>query len=144
VEQKTLCSFSAKGFFFYFRRMSLQVTGKIQQILKPESGVSRAGKEWQKQEFVVETNDQFPRKVCFTLFNDKSSLLNGFSVGDEVDVSFNLESREFNGKWYHNINAWKLDKKQGGESLPEPPPEFRPEDIPPEPDDDSDSSDLPF
>jgi len=124
--------------------MSLQVTGKIQQILKPESGVSRAGKEWQKQEFVVETNDQFPRKVCFTLFKDKSSLLNGFSVGDEVDVSFNLESREFNGKWYHNINAWKLDKKQGEESLPEPPPEFRPEDIPPEPADDSDSSDLPF
>jgi len=124
--------------------MSLQVTGKIQQILKPESGVSRAGKEWKKQEFVIETEEQFPRKVCFTLFGDKSSLLDSFSEGDEVDVSFNLESREFNGKWYHNINAWKLDKKQGEESLPEPPPEFRPEDIPPEPADDSDSSDLPF
>lgn len=143
MNKKTLCSFSAKGFFFYFRFMSLQVKGKIQQILKPESGVSRAGKEWKKQEFVIETEEQFPRKVCFTLFNDKSSLLEGFSEGDEVNVSFNLESREYNGKWFHNINAWKLEKTAAEENLPEPPPEFRPEDIPPEPADDG-GNDLPF
>ncbi|HKJ78768.1 MAG TPA: DUF3127 domain-containing protein [Prolixibacteraceae bacterium] len=122
--------------------MSLQVKGKIQQILKAESGVSRAGKEWQKQEFVIETEEQFPRKVCFTLFNDKTSLINNLSEGEEVEVSFNLESREFNGKWYHNINAWKIDKP-ATENLPEPPPEFRTEDIPPEPDDDA-ANDLPF
>lgn len=123
----------AKGFFFYFRFMTLQVKGKIQQILQIESGVSRAGKEWKKQEFVIETDDQFPRKVCFTLFNDKSSLIEGFGEGDEVDVSFNLESREFNGKWYHNINAWKIDRVSGEGNLPEPPPEYTPDDIPPEP-----------
>ena len=123
--------------------MSLQVKGKIQQILKPGSGVSRAGNEWKKQEFIIETSDQFSRKICFTLFNDKNSLLENVIPGDEVEVSFNIESREFNGKWYHNINAWKIDKVLTGDQLPEPPPEYRPEDIPPEPGDDN-SGDLPF
>ncbi len=122
--------------------MSLQVKGKIEQILKPESGVSRAGKEWQKQEFVIETDEQFPRKVCFTLFNDKTSLIKGISAGEEVEVSFNLESREYNGKWFHNINAWKIEKPAAA-NIPESPPEFRMEDIPPEPDEDQ-ANDLPF
>ncbi len=122
---------------------NLQVKGKITRILKPQSGVSRAGKEWNKQEFVVETEDKFPRKICFTLFNDKASLLDGFAAGDEVEVAFNLESREFNGKWFHNVNAWRLEKSVAEQDLPEPPPEFRPEDIPPEPEDDP-GQDLPF
>ena len=125
--------------------MSLQVKGKIQQILKPESGVSRAGKEWKKQEFIIETIEQFPRKVCFTLMNDKFSLLEGFTEGDEVNVSFNLESRDYNGKWFHNINAWKLDKVSAEGNLPEPPPEFKMEDIPPEQEDNGlEAGDLPF
>jgi len=120
----------------------MQVKGKIQQILKPESGVSRAGKEWKKQEFVIETEEQFPRKVCFTLFNDKVSLIDGIAVGEEVEVAFNLESREFNGKWYHNINAWKIDKP-AEENIPEAPPEFSIQDIPTEPEDEP-INDLPF
>lgn len=122
--------------------MALSVKGKIEQILKPESGVSRAGKEWNKQEFVIETDEQFPRKVCFTLFGDKTSLIDGLSAGKEVEVSFNLESREYNGKWFHNINAWKIDKPST-EMMPEPPPEFTMNDVPPEPDEDT-ATDLPF
>lgn len=122
--------------------MALQVKGKIQQILKAESGVSRAGNGWKKQEFVIETEEQFPRKVCFTLFNDKTSLIDGFSAGNEVEVSFNLESREYNGKWFSTINAWKIDRPSTG-SMPDAPPEYRFEDIPPEPAEDS-SGDLPF
>ena len=123
--------------------MALSVKGKIQQILKPESGVSRAGKEWQKQEFVIETDEQFPKKVCFTVFGDKTTLLNGFETGNDVEVSFNLESREFNGKWYHNINAWKIENSQTAQPVQETPPAFRMEDIPPEPADDE-ANDLPF
>jgi hypothetical protein len=121
------------GFFLYFRAMSLQIKGKIKQILPADSGVSRAGNEWKKQEFVIETADQFPKSVCFTLFNDKLPLLEKIAEGDEVEVSFNIESRDFNGKWYHNINAWKIDKVSGDRGFSEPPPpEYRPEDIPPE------------
>ncbi len=121
--------------------MALSVKGKIERILTPESGVSRAGNEWNKQEFVIETDEQFPRKVCFTLFGDKTSLVEQISEGDEVEISFNIESREYNGKWFHNINAWKIDKVTA-ENLPEPPPEFSIGDIPPEPDDEA--GDLPF
>ena len=122
--------------------MSLIIKGKIVHILNPESGVSRAGNEWKKQEFVIETEEQFPRKVCFTLFNDKTSLVDELANGQEVEVSFNIESREYNGKWFHNINAWKIDK---AEDIPlaEPTPEFRLEDIPPEPEG-SEPGDLPF
>lgn len=122
--------------------MALSVKGKIDQILKPESGVSRAGKEWSKQEFVIETDEQFPRKVCFTLFGDKASLISGFEPGTEVEVAFNLESREYNGKYFHNINAWKIDKVEAG-NAPAPPPGFAPGDIPPPPEEDA-AADLPF
>jgi hypothetical protein len=123
--------------------MSLKVKGTIKQILKAESGVSRAGNEWKKQEFVIETSEQFPKKVCFTLFNDKFSLLEKVGEGDEVEVSFNLESREYNGKWFHNINAWKVDPVGAGGSEQDAPPEYRAEDIPPEPAG-SDEDGLPF
>ncbi|TKG95945.1 DUF3127 domain-containing protein [Puteibacter caeruleilacunae] len=121
--------------------MSLEIKGQVIEILPLQSGTSKAGKEWQKQEFVIETDEQFPRKVCFTLFGDKISILQGIENGTDVNVAFNLESREFNGRWYHNINAWKIDKVEA--SMPEAPPvpEFGPEDVPPAKDD---FNDLPF
>jgi hypothetical protein len=120
--------------------MSLEVKGKINQILKVDSGVSKAGKEWKKQEFIVETEDQFPKQICFTLFNDKISLLEGLNSGEDVNVSFSVESREFNGRWYHNINAWKIDRLTA-EAQGNMPPDFSPSDVPPEP---GDTDDLPF
>jgi len=120
--------------------MSLEVKGKIMQILPLNSGVSKAGKEWQKQEFVIETQDQYPKQVCFTLFNDKISLINGLENGTEVNVAFSVESREFSGRWYHNINAWRIDRVSP--DVPgDFPPEFSADDIPPEP---AEGDDLPF
>jgi hypothetical protein len=125
--------------------MSLQIKGKISEILKSESGVSRNGNSWKKQEFVIDTQEQFPKKVCFTLFNDKASLIDGLSAGNDVEVSFNIESREFNGKWFHNINAWKIERgsKEDMNTPPPSPPPFSVYDIPPEPNQDSDDG-LPF
>lgn len=89
--------------------MSLTVTGKIANILSVESGTSKAGKEWKKQAFVVDTGAQFNPLVCFSLFgDDKINMLRDFGQGQEVEVAFNISSREFNGKWYHNIDAWKI------------------------------------
>ena len=121
--------------------MSLEVKGKINQILEVSTGVSKAGKEWKKREFVIETaDDQFPKQVCFTLFNDKISLVEGLAAGEDVNVSFSVESREFNGRWYHNINAWRIDRL-AADTPGGLPPEFTPDDIPPE---SSDKDDLPF
>jgi hypothetical protein len=125
--------------------MSLDVKGRLVQILPVQTGTSKAGNEWSKQEFVIETEDQFPKKVCFTLFGDKVSILNGFSTGDEIEVAFNLESREFSGKWYHNINAWRISKAaQGGQPGASG---FMPDDVPPPPLSSGDEpfpNDLPF
>lgn len=121
----------------------MQVKGTLLQKLKPESGVSKAGKEWKKQDFVIETNEQFPKKVCFTLFGDKTSMIDGFAEGTELEVFFSVESRDFNGKWYHNINAWKIENAATASQPKNFPPEFAAGDIPPEPMDDS-GNDLPF
>lgn len=122
--------------------MSIQVKGTVIQILKAETGVSKVGKEWKKQEFVIETNEQFPKKVCFTLFGDKISLIDGVTEGNEVEVFFSVESRDFNGKWFHNINAWKVELAGNNNSAKSYPPDFHGE-IPPERADDS-GNDLPF
>ncbi|MBA4410195.1 MAG: DUF3127 domain-containing protein [Bacteroidota bacterium] len=123
--------------------MSMQVKGTLQQILKLESGVSKAGKEWKKQDFILVTNEQFPKTVCFTLFGDKISLIDGITEGSEVEVYFSVESRDFNGKWYHNINAWKIEKGGAVNAAGNYPPQFSSNEIPPEPADDS-GNDLPF
>jgi len=90
----------------------LTIGGVVIHILKEESGTSKAGKEWKKKDFVIETTDQYPKKVAFTLFGDKIDLLSRITQGMSVDVSFNLESREYNGKWFHNVNAWKIQPEE--------------------------------
>ena len=89
--------------------MALSVKGKIEQILKPESGVSRAGKEWNKQEFVIETEDQYPKKVCVSIWGDKIDQF-GLKVGEQVTLGIDVESREYNGRWYTDVKAWKVSR----------------------------------
>jgi len=88
--------------------MSLEITGILKEILPIESGKSKAGKEWKKQSFVIDTNAEYNPLVCFGLFGDKVSELIGLNPGAEITVSFNVSSREFNQKWYHNLDAWKI------------------------------------
>jgi len=136
------------GYFFIAifeignKNIFMEIKGKINRILQPVSGLSKTGNEWKKQEFVIDTSDeQYPKQICFTLFNDKVNLLNGFRPGAEVNVSFNVESREFGGKWYHNINAWKVEPVNS-EIVPGFTPDFLPGDIPSEPA--NNDNDLPF
>lgn len=107
--------------------MSLSVKGKISQVLQLESGTSKAGKAWKKQSFVVDTGAQYNPMVCFSLFGeDKIAMLSNCTAGQEVEVAFNVSSREFNGKWYHNIDAWKIDVlggASGNGNTPPPPTE---------------------
>lgn len=90
--------------------MSLEVTGRISKILTLESGQSKAGKEWKKQSFLVDTGAQYNPEICFSLFgDDKINMLRNFGPGQEVKVNFNVSSREYNGRYYHNIDAWKIE-----------------------------------
>lgn len=86
----------------------MELIGKIVQVLPLQSGTSKAGNPWQKQEYILETlGTQYPRKVCFNLFGDN---VNKFplQVGQEVTVSIDVESREFNGRWYTDVRAWNV------------------------------------
>ena len=104
--------------------MSLAITGKLVKALDLESGTSKAGKEWKKQSFVIDTGAQYNPEVCFSLFgDDKIAMLEGIQPGSEIEVSFNLSSREYNGKYYHNIDAWRINRAAATvvEDMPQPP-----------------------
>ena len=90
----------------------LKVKGKIVKILEVEKVTSKAGKEWQKQNFVIDTGDKYLPEICFQLFGDEKieNLKKYNKVGQEVEVSFNVSSREFSGRYFHNLDAWKIVK----------------------------------
>ena len=90
----------------------LKVKGILKKKMEVQSGTSKAGTQWSKQDFLIETQDQFPKIICFTLFGDKMDLLQYHKEGTEIIVHFNLESREYNGKYFHNVNAWRIVKAE--------------------------------
>lgn len=92
----------------------MEVSGKIIAVLPLQSGTSKAGRAWKKQEYVLETHDAFPRKVKFDFFGDRADQY-PMQIGDEVTVSFDIESREFNGRWYTDIHGWKAEKGAPGQ-----------------------------
>lgn len=109
--------------------MSLAIKGRIKSILDVESGTSKAGKTWRKQSFVLDTGAQYNPDVCFGVFgDDKIDMLAKYSPGAEVEVAFNISSREYNGKYYHNIDAWKIDPigSQAPSGNTPPPPSEEP------------------
>lgn len=100
----------------------MEVSGKIIQVLPEQSGISKtSGKEWKLQAYVLETQEQYPRKVHFEVFGEDRIKANPCQLDDIVTVSFDIESREFNGRWYTSIRAWKI--QQGVvEAAPQPVP----------------------
>ncbi len=85
----------------------MQLQGKIVAILPLQTGNGKNG-EWKKQDIIVETNDQYPKKICVSIWGDKivESII---KEGNNLDISFDIESREFNGRWYTDIKAWRLE-----------------------------------
>lgn len=89
----------------------MDISGKIIQKLPLQSGESKtSGKPWQLQSYVLETQEQYPRKVCFEVFGEQRIKDNPCEIDDIVTVSFDIESREFNGRWYTSIRAWKIQQ----------------------------------
>jgi len=93
--------------------------------LEIESGTSKAGNEWKKQSFLIDTGNQYNPEICFQLFGeDKIDMLNHHDEGSKVEVSFNLSSREYNGRYFHNIDAWRIESIEKSEETSEDIPEF--------------------
>ncbi|WPR75174.1 DUF3127 domain-containing protein [Algoriphagus sp. NG3] len=97
----------------------MELTGKIIQKLPEVGGKSKSGNEWRKQEFILETPGQYPKKVCVALWGDK---IDQFSInaGETVTLSIDVESREYNGRWYTEVKAFKVENKGGASAAAMP------------------------
>lgn len=127
----------------------MEIQGKIISVLDPKGGESSRG-SWKKQEFILETNESFPKKVCIVNWNDKVDI-SSLKAGDEVVASINIESREYNNNWYTDVKVWKIEinnpsksQSSADNSLPglsekdAPPPPWESEPA------ESDEDDMPF
>lgn len=83
--------------------MALNTTGTITKVL-PQEQIGKLT----KQVFVIKTNDKYPQDVAFELYNDKCDLLKNFKENDAVEVAFNIKGREWKGKYYTSLAAWKI------------------------------------
>lgn len=95
----------------------METEGKIIQVMPVQNITTQKG-ILKKLEFVVEIESKYPKKVCFSLWNDKTDLF-AAKPGDTVKVTFDLESREYNGRWYTEAKAWKVDNVSSASSSPE-------------------------
>ena len=89
----------------------MEIVGKIVQVLPAQEGVSKStGNPWKIQSYILETLEQYPRKVCFEIFGEDRIKNNPCEIDQIVTVSFDIESREFNGRWYTSIRAWRVQQ----------------------------------
>lgn len=135
--------------------MALELEGRIARKLNVQTGTSTRG-AWSKQEFIFEYQEgNFPTQICMNVWGeDKVKDLDKYQVGDKVKISFNLSSREYNGRWYTDVRAWRIEP--AGQPAPaqtagvygQPGPASAPQmDVPAPSIDDmigSDDEDLPF
>ena len=125
----------------------MEIEGKIINYLGEQNGTSKAGKLWKKKEYVLETQETYPKKVHFDLFGDKADKY-PLTVGQTIRLNFDIESREYNGRWFTSIRGWQAEPienaaaatptynapTQSGAQVP-PPPAVQPADP---------NDDLPF
>ena len=88
----------------------MELSGKIIAVLPAREGVSRTGNPWKTQEYVLETMEQYPRKMMFNVFGADRIAQFNIQAGEVLTVSFDIDSREYNGRWYNDIRAWKVDR----------------------------------
>ncbi len=122
--------------------MSMEVSGKLIQVLPEQTGEGRNG-TWVKGGFVIETQEQYPKSICFDLWGDMVERIKNYNEGDILNVSFDVQSREYQGRWFTNVKAWKIEAvSAGGSDVPPdmPPPDFKETEIPPA----GEGDDLPF
>ena len=85
----------------------MQLTARLSQVLPLQSGMGRNG-EWKKQDIIVETDGQYPKKICVSVWGDKINQ-SQLQPGNMLTIDFDVESREFNGRWYTDVKAWKIE-----------------------------------
>ena len=85
----------------------MELTGTITNILPLQTGTGKAGNEWKKQELIIQTDEAYPKSICISLWGN--TIDDKLKTEDKIKASIDIESREFNGKWYTSIKAWKIE-----------------------------------
>ena len=87
----------------------MDITGRITAVMEKRSGQSqRSGNAWASQDYVIETLEQYPRRCLFNVFGEDKINEYNLQIGAEVTVSFDINAREYNGRWYNDIRAWRV------------------------------------
>ncbi len=117
--------------------MDLKITGEVTNVLEEQTGEGRNG-TWRKQAFILKTPGEYPKEVCVIQWGDS---IDKFPVesGETVTAHIDIQSREYNGRWYTDVKAWKIDGAGGASPKDEEPP------LPEEPEgSESEDDALPF
>ena len=109
----------------------MEVTGKIIAVLPERGGTSaRTGSEWKLGQYVLETMEQYPKKMAFEVFGSDRIAQFNIQVGDIMTVSFDIDAHEYQGRWFNSIRAWKVDRNLQPQTPPVAPPDVAPLDAP--------------
>ena len=117
--------------------MDLKVTGRVVEILEEQSGEGRNG-PWRKQEFILETEGDYPSKICLVQWGDDIEKF-GVTEGEKLSAHIDIRSREYNGRWYTDVKAWRVERESEASGRSPSQGSSPSDDIPPPSDDD-----LPF
>ncbi len=99
----------------------MELAGKVIKVLEARKGVSKStGNPWMMQDYVIETHENFPRRMVFNVFGEDKIKQFNIQEGEEINVFFDINAREYNGRFYNDIRAWRIDRVQPGQA-PEPP-----------------------
>lgn len=95
--------------------LNMEINGKVIQVFDKITGVGKTGNNWQKQEFILEQPGQYPKKVMISVWGEK---VDQFAIrnGEEITASVDVESREYNGRWYTDVKAWNIQRKNQAQS----------------------------
>ena len=89
----------------------MEIEGKIIAVMPAQGGVSaRTGNSWKSQDYVIETHEQYPKKCVFRVFGEDKIANMNIQIGEELRVSFDIDAHEYQGRWFNDVRAWKVDR----------------------------------
>ena len=118
----------------------MQLTAKLVEVLAIQIGQGKNG-EWRKQDIIVETDGQYPKKICISLWGDKITDTN-LQIGQQYRYDLDIESREYSGRWYTDVKAWRIELSTDENSTAKKP--IPTSSLPPLDMEDNDDTGLPF
>jgi hypothetical protein len=99
----------------------MEITGKVTVILPIKTGTSKStGNAWATQDYVIETEGQYPKHVCFNIFGDEKIKACNIQMGENITVSIDIDAREYEGRWFNTIRGWKVERPDATSTVSAP------------------------